>query len=265
MSKYNFVSSYAKYEKIKDDSEAEITEGSTYSCDTTIFTEGCTDESFLHNCLIATKYLNHIKDPETTVNIDHACKYLSYWAYEKVEKESKYSYNVSTFLENIMKAEYINVCKGYAENITEEVFSKIQSLIELYKSLAQIQTSEEVKEEAGDDDVGDDEVSDDDVSDEVEREEDEGEEDEGEEYTCQSNTMSVELYEKFRDICNLNSDKHLCNEVENFRFTPFGSWIRNRISGRKNLMNKIDKENREAQYASERQDTPYRVGYHSSR
>ncbi|KMZ83393.1 hypothetical protein PVBG_06296 [Plasmodium vivax Brazil I] len=67
-----------------------------------------------------------------------------------------------------MKAEYTNVCKGYAENITEEVFSEIQSLIELYKSLAQIQTSEEVKEEAGDDDVGD----------EVEREEDEGEEDE---------------------------------------------------------------------------------------
>ncbi|KMZ89593.1 hypothetical protein PVBG_03314 [Plasmodium vivax Brazil I] len=214
-----------------------------------------------------------------------------------------------------MKAEYINVCKGYTENITEEVFSEIQSLIELYKNLAQIQTSEEVKEEAGDDDVVDEDEVDEDVVDEDEGDEHVADEDEGDEDTCQSNTMSVELYERFKDTCYMNSDKHLCNEVEKFRvmhneiikrakncaqyqilqpfqkhserssftipfislsavsfvsfitykFTPFGSWIRNRIPGGNNLMHKIDKENREAQYTSERQDTPYRVGYHSSR
>ncbi|KMZ77123.1 hypothetical protein PVIIG_06188 [Plasmodium vivax India VII] len=177
-----------------------------------------------------------------------------------------------------MKDEGIDICKGHTEEITQDVFREIQKLLELHKSLADILTSEEKD-------------------------------------ACQRNKKCVELYEDFKDTCDLNSEKLLCNEVENFRgaynnimyetqkckefkylpsyqkhselssittpivsfsaislasfitykFTPFGSWIRNRISGRNNLMNKIDKENREAQYASERQDTPYRVGYHSSR
>ncbi|KMZ89356.1 hypothetical protein PVMG_05754 [Plasmodium vivax Mauritania I] len=179
-----------------------------------------------------------------------------------------------------MKSEILYTCTGYIENLTEEVFSEIQKLIELHKSLADILTSGEKEEDA-----------------------------------CQRNKKCVELYEGFKNTCSLNSDNPLCNEVENFRgtynhimyvtnkckefkylpsyqkhskvssmttpivalsaisfvsfitykFTPFGSWIRNRIPGGNNLMNKIDKENREAQYASERQDTPYRVGYHSSR
>ncbi|KMZ82925.1 hypothetical protein PVIIG_05671 [Plasmodium vivax India VII] len=177
-----------------------------------------------------------------------------------------------------MEAESLYICDEYTEDITSELFSKIQSLIALYKSLTEILISE--KKDA-----------------------------------CQRNKICVKLYEDYKDTCDLNTDHHLCNEVENFRrtynhlmyktykcnefeylpsyqkhdviysittsivalsaisfvsfisykFTPFGSWIRNRISGGNNLMNKIDKENREAQYASERQDTPYRVGYHSSR
>ncbi|VVA00092.1 PIR protein [Plasmodium vivax] len=275
---YNFVSSYAKYEKIINVSNDEITEVKTDSCNRRIFTKNCSDESFFRKYLIAKNYLNHIKKHDPPVDIKDACKYLSYWAYQEVLKDSAYSYNVPTFLDKVMKAESIDVCNGYTENITEEVFLEIKSLIDLYKSLAEILISTEQD-------------------------------------ACQRNDKCVELYENFQDNCELKSDNHLCNEVEKFRktynhlmyktykcnefeylpsyqkhsevssittpivafsamsfvsfitykFTPFGSWIRNRISGGNNLMNKIDKKNKETQYNSERQDTPYRVGYHSSR
>ncbi|KMZ82931.1 hypothetical protein PVIIG_05578 [Plasmodium vivax India VII] len=179
---YNFVSSYAKYETIKGASIADITKINTNECNTTIFGNYCSDESFYHKCLIAANYLNYIKKHDPPFNIKHACKYLSYWVYQEVVKNSKYNYNVSTFLENVMNAEYINVCKGYTENITEELFSEIQSLIELHKCLLGILTTKEND-------------------------------------ACQRNKICVELYDGFKDYCYLKSDNHLCNEVEKFRET----------------------------------------------
>ncbi|KMZ76724.1 hypothetical protein PVIIG_05897 [Plasmodium vivax India VII] len=181
---YNFVSSYTKYETIKDASKADITVLNTNECNTTIFGENCSDESFFRKCLIAKNYLTLIKDHEPPVDIEHACKYLSYWAYQEVAKVSKYKYNVSTFLEKLMKSEILYTCTGYIENLTEEVFSEIQKLIELHKSLADILTSGEKEEDA-----------------------------------CQRNKKCVELYEGFKNTCSLNSDNPLCNEVENFRGT----------------------------------------------
>ncbi|KNA02191.1 hypothetical protein PVNG_06066 [Plasmodium vivax North Korean] len=192
---YNFVSSYATYERIIKFSNDDITEVNTNNCNTKIFTEGCSDESFFRNCLIAKKYLQLIKKHETPFNIVHACKYLSYWAYQEVVQNSSYKYKVLTFLEKVMKDEDTDICKGHTEEITPVVFSEIQKLIELHKSLTTILTSEDEEAE------------------EVE----EGEK--VEEDACQRNNKCVELYEGFKNTCSLNSDNPLCNEVENFRGT----------------------------------------------
>ncbi|KMZ89365.1 hypothetical protein PVBG_06285 [Plasmodium vivax Brazil I] len=179
---YNFVSSYTEYERIKNVSVAEITNVSTNTCNTTIFPDDCSNKSFSRNYLIATKYLNLIKEHNPPVNIEHACKYLSYWVYQEMVKNSSSRYNVSTLLGKLMEAESLYICDEYTEDITSELFSKIQSLIALYKSLTEILISE--KKDA-----------------------------------CQRNKICVKLYEDYKDTCDLNTDHHLCNEVENFRRT----------------------------------------------
>ncbi|SCA83583.1 VIR protein [Plasmodium vivax] len=259
---YNFVSSLSGYEKIKDTCSEGINDDMINLCDSAIFREVCDNKNFKRNYLIAEKYLTYIKSKESSLIIENACKYFSYWVYKEMIMGKTYSYSVSTIHENIMNSKGVRICENYVEDITTEIFKNIEKLNNLHKSLIEILTG---------------------IND----------------FDCDQAKKCVDLYNGIEDTCYLNSDNPFCIGLQKFRevynttmepaencpqyqflppfqerpeksantiatFTPLGSWVRHRLSGNKNLRNKLEKEFTASQNSSELQDIEYRVPYNSS-
>ncbi|CAI7717562.1 PIR protein [Plasmodium vivax] len=274
---YNSVPLFDKYEGIKKKCNVGTDELSNKPCNPLIFGEDCNDSSFYSNCLIADKYLNYLKDNGDDPNIKVACKYFSYWAYKEMIMDKKYSYSVSTLHENIMKISNFNICNEYVENISTETFLNIDNLNKLQQNFMEILRADEPL-----------------YCDKARKCSELYKTFKG---TCylDSDDLFCKGIEKFRKTYNETmKNVQICEEYKilqpfpkrpeksantiataaitaisfasiiTYKFTPLGSWVRHRLSGNKNLRNKLEKEFKASQNSSELQDMEYRIPYNSS-
>ncbi|SCA83708.1 VIR protein [Plasmodium vivax] len=274
---YNSVPLFDKYEGIKNKCNVEIDDEKIDLCDPSIFGDVCNDKHFYRKCLIADKYLTYIEDEEGSRNIKEACKYFSYWAYKEMIMDKKYSYSVSTLHENINKISNFNICKKYVENISTETFLNIDNLYKLYQNFKEILNGDEPFN-----------------CDKAKKCVEFYKTFEGTCYLDSDDPFCIGL-KKFREAYNKTmKSAQKCEEykilqelqkrpeksantiataaitaisfasIMTYKFTPLGSWVRHRLSGNKNMINKLEKEFKASQNSSKIQDMEYRVPYNSS-
>ncbi|CAI7718340.1 hypothetical protein PVPAM_040008600 [Plasmodium vivax] len=276
---YDYVSSFHKYEEIKNSLTQDNTISTLYQCDTKLFSQGCDNPTFINNCHLATSYLMQLNPTNNSINITEACKYFNYWLYSVVLFEGRYQYDLPNFYKNLSYFQEEDICTEYIENISDDISTKIKNLIYIYKNLNEISNST--------------------CSDNC---------------TCAKNCY--EKYMLYKDTCTQGKDKNLCRELENFRekynsltesvnkcdaqyisfpsfqgsplaatisipvftmslisfvsfisykFTPIGSWIHTKLTGGKKCENKQHQKTEKLQYTTEYQENPYRVSYQPSR
>ncbi|CAG9473101.1 unnamed protein product [Plasmodium vivax] len=234
---YDYVSSFHKYEEIKNSLTQDNTISTLYQCDTKLFSQGCDNPTFINNCHLATSYLMQLNPTNNSINITEACKYFNYWFYSVVLFEGRYQYDLPNFYKNLSYFQEEDICTEYIENISDDISTKIKNLIYIYKNLNEISNST--------------------CSDNC---------------TCAKNCY--EKYMLYKDTCTQGKDKNLCRELENFRekynsltesFTPIGSWIHTKLTGGKKCENKQHQKTEKLQYTTEYQENPYRVSYQPSR
>ncbi|KMZ95084.1 hypothetical protein PVMG_05611 [Plasmodium vivax Mauritania I] len=182
-SKNNIKFKIALWKKrIKKECNVGTDEENNKPCDRLIFGDDCNDTNFYRNCLIADKYLTHLKDNVRELEIKEACKYFSYWTYKEMLMHKKYSYSVSTLHENIMKISNFNICNEYVENISTETFLNIDNLNKLQQNFMEILRADEP-------------------------------------FNCDKARKCSELYKTFKGTCYLDSDDLFCKGIEKFRKT----------------------------------------------
>ncbi|KMZ98411.1 hypothetical protein PVNG_04355 [Plasmodium vivax North Korean] len=179
--KYDSVSEIiSAQQRIKKECNVGTDEENNKPCDRLIFGDDCNDTNFYRNCLIADKYLTHLKDNSSELNINVACKYFSYWTYKEMLSDNKHSYSVRKLHEIIIQSKPVHICKDYVEDITTETFKNIDNLNKLYQNFMEILRVDD-------------------------------------KYTCNQAKICVDLYKSLEKTCYSNSDDLFCKGIEKFR------------------------------------------------
>ncbi|SCA60018.1 VIR protein [Plasmodium vivax] len=224
--------------------------------------------NFLTFCAKTVKYSTQLAS-ELNSNKLPFCMYLNYWIYNEVISKDETKYNnsiINGFLDHI---DNLETCENHTKSIDKNIHENLQILYKLYEDFKKIK--EETLTDSND---------------------------------CKSEEKCAQYYKSQEDKCKGKDNNSFCNALENFRvkfndhlrskneckeieelpsfqgpslaatislpvsvmsYTPFGPWIRHRLSRSTKMKNKRNQEIQESGYTSGYQDMPYLVSYQSSR
>ncbi|SBT56639.1 PIR Superfamily Protein [Plasmodium ovale wallikeri] len=134
--KYGFVSSLSKYENIFErdtDDDGELIKG---QCEDILnkHIKNEVNSSFVNPCANGLKYLTDLNENSLFYKPE-ACRYLSYRLHRELINDKKSSSSIETLYKNFMIGydEYVelDICGEYIQHINDDLFEKLQKLINL--------------------------------------------------------------------------------------------------------------------------------------
>ncbi|SBT58523.1 PIR Superfamily Protein [Plasmodium ovale wallikeri] len=145
---YDFASLHEKYKDIFD-SPTESEMGLSKEFCNNIIKDNLNynvNDNFADQCAKGIIYVNALTEKPTSVDVTTECKYLSYRLYDEVNNH-KNGDNTTLKLYNALFSGYDvysdrNICNIFTDYINDDIYQKIEKLIELYTNFKRFQTSQ---------------------------------------------------------------------------------------------------------------------------
>ncbi|SBT58354.1 PIR Superfamily Protein [Plasmodium ovale wallikeri] len=270
---YNFVSSHETYKRMFDDTTKDDSYKSMQPCENVNYLDFDNGASFDYPCERVAMYLSSIKEKDGySVNKSEGCKYLSYILYNELMSREKSKYDTLKFYEEFKNTyDELDICSGYIEIISGDIFENITKLCKMYSELSKFKSTHDI----------------------------------GVHERCQYVAQCVTSYNSYIRLCNNSIYRDLCNALEEFRqnyneymdsqticesipkhlppafghniivislipiFTPLGSRIHHLLRRQKKILNNIEDISAELNHTSERnnkhsENMRYNIAYYSS-